>query len=213
MRIKSKFKDYYDFIAHQYGGGDPKVVYSRDRIAPLSESGTDIGVNLGRGRVRPLPYPYSSFTKYTFRWVAIAGKYYLIYSNQDSENFKVVTQGSEVYNLLKKERPYLTRRSENKEFIASPSSELIKLSRELKQPVFTLDLHLNGYRAMSTIPNLGELGFASLISPEQMYQDIAYFIGNTINESPDLAPPNHMTDKEKIAQHGFDLKQSFRHRK
>lgn len=29
MIIVSKFKDYYDHISHQYGGGDPKVVYDR----------------------------------------------------------------------------------------------------------------------------------------------------------------------------------------
>lgn len=29
MKIQSKFKDYYDYIAWQYGGGDEKCVYER----------------------------------------------------------------------------------------------------------------------------------------------------------------------------------------
>ena len=40
MRIISKFRDYYDSIAHIYGGGDPKIVYVRDDIvAPTVSSG------------------------------------------------------------------------------------------------------------------------------------------------------------------------------
>lgn len=34
MKIISRFKDYYDYIAHQYGGGDPKVIYKRDFVVP-----------------------------------------------------------------------------------------------------------------------------------------------------------------------------------
>lgn len=31
MKIISQFKDYYDFIAHSYGGGDPALVLNRNR--------------------------------------------------------------------------------------------------------------------------------------------------------------------------------------
>lgn len=34
MKIISRFKDYYDHVAHQFGGGDPKVVYYRDHVIP-----------------------------------------------------------------------------------------------------------------------------------------------------------------------------------
>ena len=30
MKIISQFKDYYDFIAHSYGGGDPNLVLNRN---------------------------------------------------------------------------------------------------------------------------------------------------------------------------------------
>ena len=29
MRIISKTKDYYDWVAGKYGGGDPRVIYGR----------------------------------------------------------------------------------------------------------------------------------------------------------------------------------------
>jgi len=32
MKIISKYKDYYDYVAHQYGGGDEKIVYVRNGI-------------------------------------------------------------------------------------------------------------------------------------------------------------------------------------
>jgi hypothetical protein len=34
-----------------------------------------------------------------------------------------------------------------------------------------------------------------------------------MKESPDIKPPVEIHDKDKITGHGFDLKQSFRHRK
>jgi len=32
MKIISPFKDYYDWIAGKYGGGDPRMVYTRNCI-------------------------------------------------------------------------------------------------------------------------------------------------------------------------------------
>ena len=63
------------------------------------------------------------------------------------------------------------------------------------------------------IPILQEYGINHYIQPEQLYQDIAYYVSNKMVTSPDLEVHDNMTDKEKIVQHGFDLKQSFRHRK
>lgn len=101
------------------------------------------------------------------------------------------------------------------------SNSLVHLSRVLGQPVFIAPSFLNnpkGFRSSSTIvtfhsleiPMLSKYGFASVISPDQAYQELDYFIGNLMNESPDLAPPVKVSDKDKIVQHGFDLKTSFR---
>ena len=32
MKIISPFKDYYDWVAGKYGGGDPRLVYKRTKI-------------------------------------------------------------------------------------------------------------------------------------------------------------------------------------
>lgn len=57
------------------------------------------------------------------------------------------------------------------------------------------------------IPILQEHGFASLIPAEQMYQNISMFITNELTEQMKMPT---MTDKEKIASHGFDNKTNFR---
>jgi hypothetical protein len=52
----------------------------------------------------------------------------------------------------------------------------------------------------------------ALIPATQMYQELSYFMGNTIKEHPDTEPPVEVSNNCKIINAGFDLKQSFRHR-
>jgi hypothetical protein len=54
--------------------------------------------------------------------------------------------------------------------------------------------------------------FPSLISPQQMYQDLAMFMGNRMKDTPDVQPPVELNNRQKIVKAGFDLIQSFRHR-
>jgi hypothetical protein len=61
--------------------------------------------------------------------------------------------------------------------------------------------------------HLDSLGFACMRSAEQAYQEIETYIVNVLRVNPDKAVPVQVADKDKINQHGFDLKQSFRHRK
>jgi len=80
--------------------------------------------------------------------------------------------------------------------------------------VFTFDHGRTGtVRVDENIPILGDIGLAAVYPAEQLYQDLSYFIVNTMKDSPDMAKPSSITDKEKISSHGFDLKMSFRHRK
>ena len=52
MKIKSNFKDYYDYIAHLYGGGDPKVTYPR-----VTPAGTDqFDIRVVNTETSPLDY-------------------------------------------------------------------------------------------------------------------------------------------------------------
>lgn len=97
------------------------------------------------------------------------------------------------------------------------SDQLVELSRKIKQPVFFAPSYYNSNKGRTQlffrttqVPNLSTIDFPKLLSPEKAYQEIDYFVGNLMNPSPDLDPPAEVSDRDKIIQHGFDLKTSFR---
>lgn len=213
MRIVSKYKDYYDYVEYLYSpeGGDSNLVYTRN--------GSGLGVTVSQDVATPGWEFSSGFIgtrfagKYKFKWVALAGYLYLIV------NGKLLTEESEVF------KDYETMRSEAKHFYGTlryfrevtlkptPSLKVDSLSRQLGQPVFFIEASSDRnpkFFVPSEIPNLGQLGFASVISAEQMYQTLAMYLANVIRENPDNTPPAHVSDKDRIVQHGFDLKTSFR---
>ena len=98
---------------------------------------------------------------------------------------------------------------------------LVNLCRVVGSPVFAFEvMNTYGRRGASKVqvriagqcPILQEVGMASAIPASQMYQDIAYFVGNTMKACPDTVPPVDVSNREKIIKAGFDLKSSFRHR-
>lgn len=225
MIIKSQFRDYYDHVAHVYGGGDPSVVYDRNRLRPLDDSGFAHAFPVNMDRVSSERY-YGNTGHYHSKWLVIAGKYYHFKKQVGDPSAEFVLQ----YDMAVKEKTakqiaydkllmrngYWRRKEENR---IDEAKETLKLSRKIGAPVFMIDraeVSRTGkgydYWIESAVPTLKNLGIASIISPEQIYQDIAYYIGNVMKDSPDMAPPTVLTDKEKIVQHGFDLKKSFRHR-
>ena len=99
----------------------------------------------------------------------------------------------------------------------------VELCKELQQPVlfaygqYDYSPYYNRYKwaIHRRIPVLSHMGFPNLYEPEKLYQDLSYFVGNLMHESPDVQPAGRppQTNAEKIESHGFDKKISFRHRK
>ncbi len=226
MKIQSQFKDYYDHVAYVYGGGDPKTLYIRNRLGKMDQYKTDTMVR-GLDFVQPgLPTVDESTLYREFnhnaKWLAINGKLYLILSKNgsgyapQSENWTVLDQGRhpEIWEYLQSRRAWWRCDNDKEKYIGREMPEVLELSRKVNTPVFTFKLvnrsgwvHVDG-----NIPILSTMGIPTLIPAEQLYQDIAYFLGNTMHVSPDLMPAIAQTDKEKISAAGFDVKQSFRHR-
>lgn len=216
MKIISKNKDYYDWVADIYGGGDPLVVYDRRQhnLGPedsipgleLSTSSTYFylpckGADIGICSLCSEPY-------YVIRENCESPWRLLLSANDPTFKKRIAEECSPGQNL---DRILLRYQKELDKEDHSPSPKLLKLSREINRPVFIIKRHADSsLKVLDKIPNLGELGFASVIQPQQMYQKLAYFIGNLLHESPDLAPPVQVSDKDKIRQYGFDLKTSFR---
>ena len=150
----------------------------------------------------------------------MCGKYYLLTRKNIAG---VVIQP---WRILDKEEhkdafSYLTKhgwyqeKKDKSYWLDSFQEELVELSRKVNAPVFTFS-SVRGSGAIlvdTKIPVLSKFDFHRYYSAQQLYQNLSYFMGNQIKTSPDLAPKTNITDKEKIAQHGFDIKQSFRHRK
>lgn len=197
MKIISPFKDYYDHIAYIYGI-DETVTYVRNRIVERRDgydSGKYINTKLyydvyrskvGKESMRRKYYNYHK------KFLVVAGKMYLLLRVD--------------YNT-----PWLLAQPINPEV----SQSVIELSKLVGQPVFTFQFgHTRAtLKIDGDIPILGDLGIPSIIPPERMYQDIEYFLANTMHKVPDTQPPVEISNKDKIIGHGFDIKKSFRHRR
>jgi hypothetical protein len=229
MKIQSSFKDYYDFVANQYGGGDPRVVYERKR---LSSENPEFGSCYGSKKVLiqncPLIDPGTFGDEHSVRlmYLIIAGKAYLITHPDDDSSIDVNT-----YQLTSAEDFFKTIGQTRKNWqwfypqrfgveFEKEHPFLIELSRVVGAPVFAIRTINHGYPRTESAeivihgqcPVLEKIGFPALIPATQMYQDLAYFVGNTMKPVPDTDPPVAVSNREKILKAGFDLKRSFRHR-
>jgi len=238
MIIKSSFKDYYDFVAKQFGGGDPRVVYARGRLAPIKNIDGAMVEGTLEVEIDNCPLEDLSRRRYFTRWseeydeknyayLVICGKCYLIWSDlsidKNNLNSYSLVPVDLIEETLKKKSRYYWRPYDFGIVFGKESPFLIELSRKIKEPVFVIqEVNYFGYgrtqRSAKIIiagqcPILNEIGIPAIIQPYQMYQDIAYFVGNTLKPVPDNAPPVEVTNRMKILKAGFDLVTAFRHRK
>ena len=215
MIIKSVFKDYYDYISKIYGGGDPKVVYIRGKIqgelnVPISDRH---------------PYSIPKMPEWEYKWCIVCGKGYLLVSKSTytkpkwdlwtrSHPSNKSLMGSKLKFARKLAPIYLGSYQHLLELHGKENRVLLKLSKKVKSPVFIIDkIGYGSFGVENNVPNLQKLGFDKLIRPEQMYQDISYYVGNLLKDVPDNEPPKSVNNEERIISHGFDLKTSFRKEK
>ena len=209
MKIISSFKDYYDYVAHVYGQ-DNSIVYTRNYLTEPTDQGSRLPEVIRLEGAHQF-YFHSNMYESKLSWLCFCGKPYPLFRGVLADE-----NTPEFAPLLKplKYGWFRSDRSRLKDMIGIRSRVLVELSKQLNAPVFTFT---GGYPDRFTIqpsvPKLGEIGFVKILSAEQAYQELSYFLGNEIHDSPDLAQPFVITDKEKIVSHGFDMKQSFRHRK
>ena len=87
MKIKSTFKDYYDHVAHIYGGGDPKCVYVRmpfEGKLTFQMKSTFHGAFHGRFDLRWSEYRGGISPYLSYKILVIAGKAYLLASKTEA---------------------------------------------------------------------------------------------------------------------------------
>lgn len=235
MKIQSRFRDYYDYVAHIYGGGDPKNTYVRDSIIPdrVTSCG-DKFEELQTFREHELQlwvpgdYQLEDGAMQEFVGLSIAGKVYIVtrantegtwsyannrYEGGYTEPWKVATYG----DLSKKQRHSYRAPSgrEPHQVIrcGEPQPAALALSKRMMAPVFKFDTKRQGTCVYGRYPVLSDFGIPSVLPPEQAYQEISMFLMSVINESPDSMPRTEMSNVQKVESHGFDKRISFRHRK
>lgn len=146
-------------------------------------------------------------------------KWYLLVKGIWEDEFSVLNKKKHVkiLKVLIDTKRYFSQPHTLNYYVGCDDPQIIELSRIVNAPVFCVEgyswiwrekkhlLHIEG-----AIPILASLGIPAIYSDEQIYQDIAYFIGNKIHKSPDITPPVDVSNVDKIKQAGFDLKTSFR---
>lgn len=204
MQIKSTFTDYYDWVSSV----DPvfgDIVYPRSHITkPSCVPSRDIefyhGINWAE--------KYIAVKKKTL----IRGKSYFAYHS--IPQFVTIVVSDTIY--------YFTKVNERWGLYYSETSDnILKMSREVGKPVYFVGDRVLGIPAIEQqyllipriVPKLSDYGFPAFMPAENMYNTIDYFVRNLAHEVPDGAMPDTMVSSEKLLSHGFDPKQSFRHRK
>ncbi len=226
MKIKSNYRDYYDHVAHMYGGGDPKFVYARvpitaDKCSVIITDDQARDLNMTRLWRRELLDQHAYDSKY----IVIAGKRYLVVRKWRTnelvpQEYRLFTEKNfpEEYEYNRKLRYSWRRVDDYSSEIGGESPILTQIALAFNAPVYSIDQIRRGDRGVEVvidknIPILANYEIPTIISAEQLYQDLSYYVANTMHPSPDLIVNDNQSDKEKIMGHGFDVKQSFRHRK
>ena len=228
MKIISPYKDYYDYLAHQYGI-DESITYVRKQInfEHLNIFSNDkfaqvVTIETVRVDLPRLPDSiFSNSTKtITFGWLFCAGYLYLLVGDSGGMAYDVFTP--QKYPQLVSHitvRDMLSHCSIS-DYVGIECKQLIPLAKLLRQPVFVIARRTGSrfdkiarYGISSYVPVLSHLGMAPIVPPQEIYRRIYHFILDELHESPDTKPPIEVSNNTKIEQHGFDLDASFRHRK
>lgn len=227
MLIISPYKDYYDYVAHIYGGGDPKIVYNRGTIAGDGIVPRNFARDLPIGNHEGATIGGVVWSR-MFRTLVICGKPILL------EKTEVASIHSRNYYSAGKHNPIIPVetdwhvapmqhvsgsyfwRKNSQNLLIEQAEYLRKYALMIKHPVFVLSAGPSGWKNDNCyieefVPKLSQIsGVAALYPAEQIYQNIAYWLGNEIKENPDGSPEPIVTDIIKIESHGFDKKRSFR---
>jgi len=220
MKILSRFKDYYDFVGHLYGA-DPLVIYDRKPLTELNEVGYRPDLDVEAKIDFSLPYYFNGRTedrRWYYKAIVIAETAYLL-----QHDTKYPLSGYKLYDWeadpQELERHYYWRREGNRDYPDSKPREcLIELAKKIGTPVYMINSikQSKGDSFLTidaNIPILSDYGFASIIPATKLFQDMTYFIGNTMHSNPDRAPPVEVGNADRLTQYGFDKKISFRHRR
>ena len=200
MKIKSNFRDYYDWCT-EIDQSPTDVVYNRVDLTPSPDENDLVLESIFTPHhCSDLLWYCKDYKEYKgaveIKGIVVSDCFYKCIRYKDSEKWKVL-----------------------KHF---EGDHILELSRKVGQPLFSIRgtrhtlkgrLRINQVVIDKKIPILEKFGLPAYVTPEEMANKIDYFVRNLKFEVPDQTPVSAMTDKEKLIAHGFNDPQSFRHRK
>jgi len=188
MKIISKYKDYYDYLQGVYGVDNYKV-YTRSNI--IMEKDFELKFDLEDKKKTNQHFFYS---------FAINNKFYVI--------VKTLKGIFPISKKLLEDLGYSEWSIKN----VLDYSNITNANKLLQKPILVsngIASNIKDWEADKD-PLMKSFSFHKILSAQELYIEVETFLG-WVKDNPPI--PNNQTNKEKIISNGFDLKQSFRHRK
>jgi hypothetical protein len=199
VKIASNFKDFYDYVAWQYDGGDPTFLYLRHRSVDsrkvIARDDCPPGIDVEKTSRLKL-YEYLFF----------CGDVYCVHEEKITHKIKAVSPCGDCFSCR------ITKNSKCANRNVLIVEDLKKIALKHNEPVFQYVWGCG--EGEIWVPTLKDLHFDKVcgISPEMVYHRIEDYKRNVLTPVVEISGTNQ-SDKEKTVAHGFDVKQSFRHRK
>ena len=236
MKIISKFHDYYDYLTCY---SDKNVFCRKFENIPVNYEkkhiywSDDVGFNAVRVGIKfcnlffcGKDYPfvsvcynsYENLIKFNTKYFFNELEYYdfivelnnqIVSSSEFKNKFNIRKRETLLQACFKKYSfsEEIIPRDKYKEFF--PILDYIE-KEELKKDFPVAYLIVKHYEIVQ-YPKLDELGFYNIVSAEEAYQEIEYYLFNILNKSDADVPVG--TDVEILESKGFDRKNSFRKEK
>lgn len=200
MKIISKYKDYYDYVAGIYGI-DPKLILDRRDFTTTPQYGL-------HGVEKISLYICGNYLE----GLRVGSNYYygeslLQFGEVNKSPFRFYrhhSQGGRVVHIKTdqfiEEREYTYTNS----YEVSIDTQSTNINRKQDCPI----LISHGYQTYLKFPILENLGVASVYSPEVMFQMLTDWLSNRLTERERVI--DSRSDIQKLESKGFDKRGSFR---
>ena len=213
MRIVSKFKDYYDYISHEFGE-DPGVVYLRKSLTPAQQRA--IPANSGfANNLADIVGRHGATIDHSLVFVVVGCRVFPFIRSIPApfqrqpivEKVELVSAKHEALFL----RDHRSRKPKPLYPEVPDNRRLAEIIRLVGAPVFCL--HQSWYRCVvdERVPVLADWGFPSILPATEAWQSIYTTLTSVLRADPDKAPPVALANDDRVVKAGFDLKTSFRH--
>jgi len=215
MRIISKIKDFYDYISYEFSDKDDDIVFDRRNSIIITKN--DIASFLGLNRYEKKTY-YSDISNYLIFQVGCLFFLIEVYDveykdvivcgikEKEFSNYKMKVlskwrnyNSKDVMNFYKLHR-YFYYKTDN-QFIDYAKNEILSEDDKMKSAGYT--------NIKDKVFILNETGLASIIDPKEIYLALDEYFSSLITDKEKRESVG-ITNNEKIVNHGFDKKISFR---